>query len=61
MVERDKKKAFGEGEGGAEELCLWRRERGGEEVGSGSLLLLWRLHPDAAAAEGAGGRSRAGL
>lgn len=41
-------------------LCVWR-EKGGEEeeeeVGSGPLLLPWRPHPDAAAAEGASGRS----
>ena len=42
-------------------VCGERREKGGEEeeeeVGSGPLLLPWRPHPDAAAAEGASGRS----
>lgn len=34
-----------------------REMRRGKEVGSGPLLLPWRLHPDAAAAVGASGRS----
>lgn len=35
-------------------MCLRNEKRRGEEVGSGPLLLLWRPHPDAAAAVGAG-------
>lgn len=34
-------------------MCGERRGRGGEEVGSGPLLLPWQPHPDAAAAVGA--------
>lgn len=37
--------------------CVCRETRRGKEVGSGPLLLPWRLHPDAAAAVGASGRS----
>lgn len=36
-------------------------EEGGGEVGLGPPLLPWRPYPDAAAAEGVGGRSHAGL